>query len=77
MHSMGFIFGVPCHTHPRQLVRFVLRCRYTSDELPSNGHRNATRTLENCAAANLELTADDLAKINHAMAVNSVRGTRY
>jgi len=45
--------------------------------IPIPGSSNAQRTLENCAAANIELTAEDLAKISHAMTINTVRGTRY
>jgi len=45
--------------------------------IPIPGSSSAKRTLENCAASNIELTAEDLAKISHAMAVNTVRGTRY
>jgi hypothetical protein len=40
-------------------------------------NRNARRTLENCAAGNIELTTEDLAELKQAMTVNPVRGTRY
>ncbi|KAH9991960.1 aldo/keto reductase [Russula compacta] len=45
--------------------------------VPIPGSSNVKRTLENCAAGDIELTAEDLAEIRHAMTVNSVRGTRY
>lgn len=38
---------------------------------------NARRTIENCAAGDIEVTDDDLADIKQAMTVNTVRGTRY
>jgi hypothetical protein len=40
-------------------------------------NRNARRTLENCAAGNVELTTEDLAELRQAMMVNPVLGTRY
>lgn len=46
----------------------------------SSAHRtnsNARRTIENCAAGEVELTAEDIADIKQAMTVNTVRGTRY
>ncbi|KAI0247401.1 aldo/keto reductase [Lactifluus subvellereus] len=45
--------------------------------VPIPGSSNANRTIENCAAGEIELTAEDLAEINHAMTANTVRGTRY
>ncbi|KAH9994619.1 aldo/keto reductase [Russula vinacea] len=45
--------------------------------VPIPGSSNARRTVENCAAGNIELTTEDLAEIKHAMTVNTVRGTRY
>ncbi|KAI0300082.1 aldo/keto reductase [Multifurca ochricompacta] len=45
--------------------------------VPIPGSSNARRTVDNCAAGNIELTAEDLADIKHAMTINSVRGTRY
>ncbi|KAI0288299.1 aldo/keto reductase [Russula brevipes] len=45
--------------------------------VPIPGSSNVKRTLENCAAGDVELTAEDLAGIRHAMTVNTVRGTRY
>jgi len=45
--------------------------------IPIPGSSNFKRTLENCAAGNIELTAEDLAEIRNAMTVNTVRGTRY
>jgi hypothetical protein len=40
-------------------------------------NRNARRTIENCAAGEIELTTEDLAEIKHAMTINTVHGTRY
>jgi len=45
--------------------------------VPIPGSSNARRTLENCAAGNVELTTEDLAELSEAMTVNTVRGTRY
>ncbi|KAI0260769.1 aldo/keto reductase [Gloeopeniophorella convolvens] len=45
--------------------------------VPIPGSSNAKRTIENCAAGTIELTEQDLADIKHAMAANTVRGTRY
>ncbi|KAH9975253.1 aldo/keto reductase [Lactifluus volemus] len=45
--------------------------------VPIPGSSNAKRTIENCAAGDIELTAEELAEIKQAMAVNTVRGARY
>jgi len=45
--------------------------------VPIPGSSNARRTIENCAAGDIELTAGDLADIKQAMTVNTVQGTRY
>lgn len=45
--------------------------------VPIPGSSNPRRTIENCAAGDIELTAEDVADIKQAMTANSVRGTRY
>ncbi|KAF8504312.1 aldo/keto reductase [Russula emetica] len=45
--------------------------------VPIPGSSNARRTLENCAAGNVELTTEDLVELRQAMTDNTVRGTRY
>ncbi|MEU4421057.1 aldo/keto reductase [Actinoplanes sp. NPDC024001] len=45
--------------------------------VPIPGTRNVQRLAENVAAADLELTADDLAEINEAAAKITVEGDRY
>ncbi|KAI0278343.1 aldo/keto reductase [Russula aff. rugulosa BPL654] len=45
--------------------------------VPIPGSSNARRTLENCAAGDVELTTEDLEELRQAMTVNPVHGTRY
>ena len=44
---------------------------------PHRTNSNARRTIENCAAGDIDLTAEDVADIKQAMTANTVRGTRY
>lgn len=71
---MGGLTWLEGRTHPRQLVR--LR-RALSNVLSSSHNSNARRTIENCAAGDIELTVEDLADIKQAMTANTIRGTRY
>ena len=80
MYCVGGIVSAQGRTHPRQLVSLrCTLCYYTSLTVRSSAfiNRNARRTLENCAAGNVELTTEDLAELREAMTANTVRGTRY
>ncbi len=76
MYRMGSITWTKGRTHPGQFV-----CVYrVLSQFPQRAHliySSIRRTIENCAAGNIELAPEDLADIKHVIAINSVRGTRY